>query len=46
MNKKIQSLLDPKKLPDLSKFRDISDFLLGNAKGGYTSDPEFDDPDL
>lgn len=48
VNRGIKKLLNSKKLPDMSKFNDLADYIMRNGKkngsqGGFSSESEMDD---
>jgi len=43
VNKSIKKLINNKKVPDMSKFNDLADFILHNRSSGFSSESEVDD---
>jgi len=43
VNKSIKKLINNKKVPDMSKFNDLADFILHNRSSGFSSESEIDD---
>ena len=43
VNKSIKKLINNKKIPDMSKFNDLADFILHNKSSGFSSESEIDD---
>lgn len=43
MNKSIKKLVNNKKLPDMSKYHDLADFIMRHKSGAYSSESEIDD---
>ena len=43
VNKTIKKLVNNKKIPDMSKFNDLADFILHNKSSGFSSESEIDD---
>lgn len=43
VNKVIKRVVNSKKIPNLSRYNDISDYLLHQQGGGFTSESEADD---
>ena len=43
VNKTIKKLVNNGKVPDMSKFNDLADFILHNKSSGFSSESEIDD---
>ena len=43
VNKSIKKLINNKKIPDMSKFNDLADFIMHNKASAYSSESEIDD---
>ena len=43
VNKSIKKLINNKKIPDMSKFNDLADFIMHNKASAYSSESEMDD---
>ena len=43
VNKSIKKLVNNGKVPDMSKFNDLADFILHNKSSGFSSESEIDD---
>jgi hypothetical protein len=43
VNKVIKKLVNTKKLPDMSKFSDLADYIMRSKSGAYSSESEADD---
>lgn len=43
VNKSIKKLINNKKIPDMSKFNDLADFILHKKSSGFSSESEIDD---
>jgi len=43
VNKSIKRVINNKKVPDMSKFNDLADFILHNKSSGFSSESEMDD---
>lgn len=43
MNKSIKKLINNKRIPDMSKFNDLADFIMHNKASAYSSESEIDD---
>ena len=43
VNKTIKKLVNNRKIPDMSKFNDLADFILHNKSSGMSSESEIDD---
>ena len=43
VNKSIKKLINNKRIPDMSKFNDLADFIMHNKSSAYSSESEIDD---
>jgi len=43
VNKSIKKLVNNKKIPDMSKYNDLADFIMRNKSSGFSSESEIDD---